>query len=60
MPRIKFLCTYGIDCGFMYFPREELVPFLQDVNVAVKSVCDESGFKKYGPSLIQETTKFIY
>ena len=22
------------DCGFMYFPREELVPFLQDVDVA--------------------------
>ena len=43
----------------MYFPCEQLVPFLQDVNVAVKSVCNESGFKMYGPSRIQETTKFI-
>ena len=47
------------DKGFMYFPREELVPFLQEVDVAVKSVCNESGFKKYGASLVQETTKFV-
>ena len=48
------------DKGFMYFPREELIPFLQEVDVAVKSVCNESGFKKYGTSLVLETTKFVY
>lgn len=47
------------DAGFMYFPREELIPFLQEVDVTVKAVCNETGFKKYGTSLVQETTKFV-
>ena len=47
------------DKRFMYFPREELIPFLQEVDVAVKSICNESGFKQYGTSLVQETTKFV-
>jgi len=34
------------DLGFMYFPCQELIPFLQDVDVAVKAVCNETGFKK--------------
>ena len=44
----------------MYFPCQELIPFLQDVDVAVKAVCNETGFKKYGSSLVHETVKFVH
>ena len=47
------------DKGFMYFPHEELIPFLQEVDVAVKAVYNETGFKKYGASLVQKTIKFV-
>ena len=48
------------DKGFMYFPSEEVVPFLQEVDTTVKTVCNEKGFHKYGKSLVQETFKFIH
>jgi len=44
----------------MYFSREELVPFLQDVDATVRTVCNDNGFRKYGTSLVLETTKFVY
>lgn len=48
------------DKGFMYFPREEVMPFLQEVDAAVKTICNEEGFRKYGKSLVQETVKFVH
>ena len=35
------------DKGFMYFPREEVMPFLQEVDTTVKTVYNEKGFHKY-------------
>ena len=29
------------DKGFMYFPHEEVMPFLQEVDATVKTVCNE-------------------
>ena len=46
--------------GYMYFPREELIPFLQDVDATVRVVCNDNGFHKYGTSLVSEMTKFLY
>ena len=48
------------DEGYMYFPREELVPFLQEVDANVKTVCNDKGFRKHGASFLLETTKFVY
>ena len=49
------------DKGILYFPCEEVMPFLQEVDAAVKTVCNEEGFhKKYGKSLVQETFKLIH
>ena len=48
------------DKGFMYFPCEEVMPFLQEVDAAVKTVCNEEGFRKYGKSLVQQTFKFVH
>ena len=48
------------DKGFMYFPCEEVMPFLQEVDAAVKTVCNEEGFRKYGKSLVQQTFKFLH
>ena len=36
------------------------MPFLQEVDAAVKTVCNEEGFRKYGISLVQETFKFVH
>ena len=36
------------------------MPFLQEVDAAVKTVCNEEGFRKYGKSLVQETFKFVH
>jgi len=47
------------DRGYMYFPCEELLPFLQGVDVAVKTHCNEVGFRKYGKSLVHETVKLV-
>jgi len=44
----------------MHFPCQELIPFLQDVDVAVKAVCNEAGFKKYGSFLVHETVKIVH
>ena len=46
--------------GFMYFPRDEVMPFLQEADATVKTVCNEEGFHKYGKFLVQETFKFIH
>jgi len=48
------------DKGNMYFPCEELLPFLQGVDVSVKTHCNEAGFRKYGKSLVQETVKLVH
>ena len=40
------------DKGYMYFPCEELIPFLQDVDATVKAVCNDKGFRKHGTSLV--------
>ena len=48
------------DKGFMYFPHEEVIPFLQEVDATVKTACNPEGFHKYGKSLVQETFKFIH
>jgi len=47
------------DRGYMYFPCEELLPFLQGVDKAVKTYCNEVGFRKYGKSLVLETIKLV-
>ena len=36
------------------------MPFLQEVDAAVKTICNEEGFCKYGKSLVQETVKFVH
>ena len=48
------------DEGYMYFPQEELVPFLQEVDATVETVWNDKGFHKHGASLVLETTKFVY
>ena len=42
---------------YMYFPCEELLPFLQGVDVSIKTHCNEVGSRKHGKSLVQETVK---
>jgi len=47
------------DKGFMYFPCEELLPFLQEIDRTVKTCCNEEGFCNYGKLLVQETVTFV-
>ena len=48
------------DRGYMYFPCEEVLPFLQEVDRTVKTCCNEEGFRKYGKLLVQETVKRVH
>lgn len=48
------------DKGHMYFPCEELIPFLQAVDKSAKTYCNDEGFRKYGKSLVQETVKLVH
>jgi len=47
------------DKGFMYFPCDKLLPFLQELDKTVKTCCNEEGFRKYGKLLLQETVKLV-
>ena len=47
------------DRGYMYFPCDELFPFLQMVDVKVKSCANEENFRIHGKSLVQVTTVSI-
>ena len=47
------------DKGYMYFPCNELFPFLQLVDVKVKSCANEENFKMHGKNLVQVTTANI-
>ena len=47
------------DKGFMYFPCEEVLPFLKDLDKTVKMYCNDKGFWKYGKLLVQETVKLV-
>ena len=37
----------------MYFPRKELLPFLQEIDVAIKHFANEESFQKYGKKLVE-------
>ena len=47
------------DNGFMYFPCDELLPFLKTLDTTVKAVCNEREFQRQGQKLIQETVKLV-
>ena len=45
--------------GHMYLPCVELLPFLKEVDVMVKSIANEEGFEKYGRKLVEITVSSI-
>ena len=47
------------DNGFMYFPCDELLPFLKALDATVKAVGNEREFRRQGQKLIQETVKLV-
>ena len=47
------------DKGYMYFPCNDLFPFLQLVHVKVKSCANEENFKVHGKNLVQVATASI-
>ena len=47
------------DEGHMYLPCEELLPFLKEVDVAIKSIANKEGFEKHGKKLVEVTVSSI-
>ena len=41
------------DEGHMYFPRKEFLPFLKEIDVAIKHFANEESFQKYGKKLVE-------
>ena len=41
------------DKGFMYFPYEQLLAFLQLINIKVKNIANENNFRKHRKNLIK-------
>jgi len=48
------------DEGHMHFPCEELIPFLRDIDVCVKTIATESNFKTHGDKLVKVTMDTVY
>ena len=44
------------DNGFMYFPDEALIPFIEAVDDKVKEVANKKGVQEHGGNIVQVTT----